>query len=96
MYLVSAPRRIRKSTFNKRRHSYKVALAVEIKMRAIITNFVVYIVLSSHLFHACKLVEWIETRAPRGRIRILRKKFSTRVLNLITQILNFSILIHQI
>jgi hypothetical protein len=38
----------RNSTFKKRRHTYKVALAVEIRMRAIVTNFVVY-----HLLHAC-------------------------------------------
>ena len=34
----------RNSTFKKRRHIYKVALAVEIRMRAIATNFVVYII----------------------------------------------------
>jgi hypothetical protein len=31
----------RNNTFNKRRHSYKAALAVEIRLRAIVANFVV-------------------------------------------------------
>jgi hypothetical protein len=35
----------RNSTFKKRRHSYKAALAVEIRMRAIVTNFVVYLLI---------------------------------------------------
>jgi hypothetical protein len=47
----------RNITFKKRGHSYKAALAVEIKMRAIVTKFVVYIVLSSNLLRACKLVQ---------------------------------------
>jgi hypothetical protein len=32
----------RNITFKKRRYSYKAALALEIKMRGIVTNFVVY------------------------------------------------------
>jgi hypothetical protein len=31
----------RNSTFKKRRHSYKAAVAVKIRMRGIVTNFVV-------------------------------------------------------
>jgi hypothetical protein len=44
------------STFKERRHSYMAALAVEIRLHAIVTNFVVYIALSSNLLHACKFV----------------------------------------
>jgi hypothetical protein len=32
----------RNSTFKKRRHSYKAALALDVKVRGIVTNFVVY------------------------------------------------------
>jgi hypothetical protein len=37
----------RNITFKKRRHSYKMALAVKIRMRAIVSNFVVYNLLRS-------------------------------------------------
>jgi hypothetical protein len=53
----------RNITFEKRRHSYKAALAVKIRMRAIVTNFVVY-----NLLHASCMQRnlFIETHAPRG------------------------------
>ena len=43
------------STFKKRRHNYKGALGLEIKVRGIVTNYVVYYF---NLLHASrKLVE---------------------------------------
>ena len=53
----------RNSTFKKRRHSYKGALGVELKVRGIGTNFVVYYSCTSTCFitHR-KLVETHRTR----------------------------------
>ena len=52
----------RNSTFKKRRHSYKGALGVELKVRGIGTNFVVYY-FNCNLLHAShKLVETHRTR----------------------------------
>ena len=48
------------STFKKRRHSYKGALGVELKVRGIGTNFVVYYFNLLHASH--KLVETLRTR----------------------------------
>jgi hypothetical protein len=45
----------RNNTFKKRRHSYKAALAVEIRMRAIVAKVVVSKYLASCM-HATKLV----------------------------------------
>jgi hypothetical protein len=48
------------STFKKRRHNYKGALGLEIKVRGIVTNYVVYYF---NLLHASrKLVETHRTR----------------------------------
>ena len=60
------------STFKKRRHSYKGALGVELKVRGIGTNFVVYYSYTSTCF-IHELVESIETHRTRGADRFLRK-----------------------
>ena len=53
----------RNSTFKKRRHSYKRALGLEIIVRGIVTNFVVYYRIELQLA-SCKLV--IETQRTRA------------------------------
>jgi hypothetical protein len=57
------------STFKKRRHSYKGALGLELKVRGIVTNYVVYhFQLASRIAQACP-----ETHRTRGADRFLRK-----------------------
>jgi hypothetical protein len=55
----------RNSTFKKRRHSYKVALALEIRLRVIATNFVI---LSCNLHELVRTprAPWHETHASAG------------------------------
>ena len=56
----------RNSTFKKRRHSYKGALGVELKVRGIGTNFVVYYSCTSTCFmHRTNLLKRI-AHARRG------------------------------
>ena len=65
------------STFKKRRHSYKGALGLEIKVRGIVTNSVVYYrirLLASRIANLLKRI----ARAP-ARIPSKNFKFSTRV-----------------
>jgi hypothetical protein len=56
----------RNSTFKKRRHSYKAALALEIRMCGIVTNFVVYYRIELHLA-SCIAILFIETHRTRRR-----------------------------
>jgi hypothetical protein len=63
----------RNSTFNKRRHDYKGALALEIRVRGIVTNFVVYYRIELNLLHR-KLVETHRTRAGADSIANPSKK----------------------
>ena len=61
------------STFKKRRHSYKGALGLELKVRGIVTNYVVY-----H-FQLASNLSGNASHARRGSIPSKILKFSTRV-----------------
>ena len=72
----------RDSTFKKRRHSYKGALALEIRVRGIVTNFVVYYRIELQLASciANLSLKRIARALHMARIRSNpSKKFSTRV-----------------
>jgi hypothetical protein len=83
----------RNSTFKKRRHSYKGALALEIRVRGIVTNFVVYYRIELNLLHASQTCRNASHARRRGFDRILRKFLvleyhgtgtkSTQILNLV-------------
>jgi hypothetical protein len=71
----------RNSTFKKRRHSYKVALALDIRVRDIVTNFVVYYRIELQLASCIANLSLKRIARAPARIRSNPSKFfSTRVL----------------